>query len=169
MVSPSEDNIQAKPGNPKLADQEPANLRARRLAYFLLLVGMFSTGMGQTIIYVVLPPIAREIGLLDFQVGVVFMGSAFFWVLMGSYWGRLSDIYGRRRFILLGIIALSVSTLLLTTFLALSRAGVVSALLGFILIVGARCIYGAFGSAQPPAFKTRLLIINPICRPLKKR
>ena len=136
MVSPREDNIQAKPGHPKLADQEPANLRARRLAYFLLLVGMFSTGMGQTIIYVVLPPIAREIGLLDFQVGVVFMGSAFFWVLMGSYWGRQSDIYGRRRFILLGIIALSVSTLLLTTFLALSRAGVVSALLGFILIVG---------------------------------
>ena len=85
MVSPSEDKIQAKPSNPKLADQEPANLRARRLAYFLLLVGMFSTGMGQTIIYVVLPPIAREIGLLDFQVGVVFMGSAFFWVLMGSY------------------------------------------------------------------------------------
>ena len=151
MISEVEDNKGAKPGNPKLADQEPANLRARRLAYFRLLVGMFSTGMGQTIIYVVLPPIAREIGLLDFQVGVVFMGSAFFWVLMGSYWGRLSDIYGRRRFILLGIIALSVSTLLLTTFLALSRAGVVSALLGFILIVGARCIYGAFGSAQPPA------------------
>ena len=46
MVSPHEDNIQAKPGHPKLADQEPANLRARRLAYFLLLVGMFSTGMG---------------------------------------------------------------------------------------------------------------------------
>ena len=91
MVSPSEDKIQAKPGNPILADQEPANLLARRLSYFLLLVGMFSTGMGQTIIYVVLPPIAREIGLLDFQVGVVFMGSAFFWVLMGSYWGRLSD------------------------------------------------------------------------------
>jgi len=134
-----------------LIDQEPANLKARRLAYFLLLVGMFSTGMGQTIIYVVLPPIAREIGLLDFQVGAIFMGSAIFWVFMGSYWGRLSDIYGRRRFILLGIIALSLSTLLLTIFLELSRTGVLSGLYGFILIIAARCIYGAFGSAQPPA------------------
>ena len=98
-----------------------------------------------------MPPIAREIGLADFQVGAIFTGSAIFWVLMGAYWGRLSDIYGRRRFILLGVISLAISTFLLTTFLSLSRSGILSGLWGFILIIGARCVYGAFGAAQPPA------------------
>lgn len=137
--------------NAKLADRQPTNLKARRLAYMLLLIGMFCTGMGQTIVYVVLPPVAREIGLADFQVGAIFTGSAIFWVCMGVYWGRFSDIYGRRRFILLGIAALAISTLLLTIFLSLSRTGILSGLWGFILIIGARCVYGAFGSAQPPA------------------
>ena len=108
-------------------------------------------GMGQTIVFAVLPPIAREIGLADFQVGAVFMLSAMFWVMMGPRWGRLSDHRGRRLFILIGIGGFAVSMALFATAIRLGLNGALSGFGLYVIILLTRSIYGIIGSAQPSA------------------
>ena len=71
----------------------------RQAAIMLLLVGAICAGMGQTIIFSVLPSLAREIGISDLMTGVIFMTSAVFWVFLGPRWGRISDRHGRKPFI----------------------------------------------------------------------
>ena len=125
--------------------------RQRRIAIALLLVGAVCAGMGQTIVFSVLPPLAREIGLSNLQVGVIFMISASAWVVCGPRWGRLSDRRGRKPFILIGLLGFSVSTVLFGASVQLGLAGVLSGLPLYLLMIAMRSLYGFIGSASPPA------------------
>jgi MFS family permease len=140
-----------EPANETTITDGPTSPRARAFAIALLLAGAVCAGMGQTIVFSVLPPLAREIGLSDLQVGLIFMISATGWVTFGPRWGLASDKTERKPFILIGLIGLAVSSLL---FGASIRMGVVGALSGaplYALMVVTRSLYGVFGSAGPPA------------------
>ncbi len=123
----------------------------RRAAFALLLVGALCAGMGQTIVFSVLPPLAREIGLSNLQTGFIFMVSACFWVIMGPIWGRTSDRRGRKLFVILGLIGFALSMTLFATSIRLGLVGALSGAPLFILIVATRSLYGMIGSAGPPA------------------
>lgn len=51
-------------------------------------------------LFSILPPAARDIGISPFQVSTVFAISATIWVFVSPWWGRRSDLTGRRRIIL---------------------------------------------------------------------
>ncbi len=108
-------------------------------------------GMGQTIIFAVLPPLARELGLPDFQVLSIFMISALWWTLIGPIWGRMSDRFGRRRFIIAGFGAYAISMVLFATTLNAGLKGGLSGLFLYVVLISTRSIYGLFGSASPGA------------------
>jgi MFS family permease len=107
--------------------------------------------MGQTIVFSVLPPLAREVGLSDLQTGLIFAVSACFWVIMGPIWGRASDRRGRKQFIIIGLVGFALSMALFAASIRLGLVGVVSGLPLFLLIVAMRSLYGLVGSAGPPA------------------
>ena len=129
----------------------PTSARARAFAIALLLVGAVCAGMGQTIVFSVLPPLAREIGLSDLQVGLIFMVSATCWVSTGPRWGLASDRRGRKPFILIGLIGFAVSMFLFGTSIRLGVIGTLSGMPLYALMVVTRTLYGVFGSAGPPA------------------
>lgn len=129
----------------------PTSPRARAFAIALLLVGAVCAGMGQTIVFSVLPPLAREIGLSDLQVGLIFMLSAMCWVTTGPHWGRASDRTGRKVFILIGLMGFAASMLLFGASIRLGVVGAISGLPLYTLMVGTRMLYGLLGSAGPPA------------------
>ncbi len=129
----------------------PATRPPRRAAFALLLVGALCAGMGQTIVFSVLPPIAREIGLSNFQTGMIFAVSACFWVLMGPMWGRMSDRRGRKLFIIIGLGGFALSMALFATSIRIGLIGAVAGMPLFALIVFSRSLYGMIGSAGPPA------------------
>lgn len=134
-----------------VAAGEPAKYPARPHSFAILLLGLFCMGVGNTVMFAVLPPIGREIGLADFQVGAIFSISAAFWVLLGPFWGRCSDRFGRRPFVLLGIGGYVMSMLLLAGAVKINLAGAIVGPAGYMLVLATRCIYGIIGSAQPPA------------------
>lgn len=136
---------------PVVPDEAVSQHQARPWAFAILLVGVVCMGMGQTIVFAVLPPIARNIGIADFQVGAIFMTSAIFWVLFGPFWGRLSDQWGRRPLILIGIAGFTISMVLFATSIRLGMAGVLSGAGLYVLMISMRSIYGIVGSAQPSA------------------
>ncbi len=125
--------------------------RQRQFAIALLLAGAVCAGMGQTIVFSVLPPLARDIGLSNFQVGAIFMISASAWVFLGPLWGRRSDLRGRKPFILTGLLGFAVSMTLFAGSIELGLAGVISGLPLYLLMVATRSLYGIIGSAGPPA------------------
>ncbi len=123
----------------------------RRLAIMLLLVGAVCAGMGQTIVFSVLPPLGRELGLSNFQVGAIFAISASAWVFCGPRWGKLSDSRGRKPFILIGLFGFTLSAILFGASLELGLAGALSGMPLYALMVAMRSLYGIIGSASPPA------------------
>lgn len=132
-------------------EDSPSTPRQRQVALVILLAGVVCMGMGQTIVFAVLPPIAREVGMGDLQVLSIFMLSAFFWVAIGPLWGRQSDIYGRRPFIVIGLSGFAVSMTAFATVLHFGLAGALSGVLLYAMLLGARSIYGVIGCATPGA------------------
>lgn len=132
-------------------DDTPSSPRQRAVALGILLAGVVCMGMGQTIIFAVLPPLARKMGVGDFQVLSIFMLSALFWVLIGPIWGRRSDAYGRRPFIVIGLSGYAISMTAFATVLHLGLDGVLTGALLYALLLGTRLIYGVIGSATPGA------------------
>ena len=141
-----------KTQRPKTGEPDRATTpQARAFAISVLLVGAVCAGMGQTIVFSVLPPLARELGLSDIKVGLIFMISAICWVSLGPRWGRLSDARGRKPFIVTGLAAFGLSMMLFGASVELGLAGVLSGLPLYFLMVLTRSFYGVLGSAGPPA------------------
>ncbi len=132
-------------------EDTPSSPQQRAIALSILLAGVVCMGMGQTIIFAVLPPLARDLGMADFQVLSIFMLSALFWVLIGPFWGRRSDIYGRRPFIVIGLTGFAVSMTAFATVLHLGLDGVLAGAALYALLLGTRSIYGIIGCATPGA------------------
>jgi MFS family permease len=132
-------------------DDTPSSPRQRAIALGILLAGVVCMGMGQTIVFAVLPPLARKMGVGDFQVLSIFMLSALFWVLIGPIWGRRSDVHGRRPFIVIGLSGFTVSMTAFATVLHMGLDGLLAGTLLYALLLGTRMIYGVIGSATPGA------------------
>ena len=129
-----------------MTDRPAASLlRERRLAFGLLLASVMGLGMGQTVTFAILPPLGRQLGLSEFQVGSIFSVSALMWVLLSPFWGRLSDRKGRKPVILIGIAGYIVSTTGFISAIAFGLAGGASLAVVYLLLVATRSIYGAIG------------------------
>jgi MFS family permease len=117
----------------------------------LLFVGLLVFAMGQTILFAVMGPVARAIGMAEWQVGVVTAASAFTVMLVSPAWGRLSDKWGRKRVIVLGLAAYGLVTALFAGVLAAGLAGLVGAAIVFALLVAVRVLYAVTTSGIQPS------------------
>ncbi|MFC7292593.1 MFS transporter [Hirschia litorea] len=123
----------------------------RKIGMWLLLVAVGCTGSGQTMLFAILPPLARDLGLKEFQVGTIFTLSAIVFTLAGPWCGRKSDQYGRRPFILLGMAGFVLSTF---AFAGLLEYGILGGLHGvtlYIVLMLVRSVSGLFSAASASA------------------
>ncbi|NWG45004.1 MAG: MFS transporter [Alphaproteobacteria bacterium] len=123
----------------------------RRLAFRVLFLAVLAQGMGQPIMFTILPPVARELGLSEWQTGMIFMISAVLWVALSPYWGRLSDRWARKPVMLIGLVAFSFSTLLFTCFVWVGLQGLYPLWVVYTLMICSRCIFGSIGPGTPAA------------------
>jgi len=110
-----------------------------------------TTGMGNSITFAVLPPLARQIAMPDLWVGLIYTVSATLFLIMSQVWGVVSDRTGRRPVIIMGFAAFSVTMLVLATGVHLGLSGALSVIWVFAILAAARAVFGAFGSASAPA------------------
>ncbi len=122
-----------------------------RRGLWILFFCLVCVGIGQAMLFVILPPAAREIGLSPFQVSMIFAISASIWVFMSPMWGRRSDAIGRRPVLLIGLLGFATSMILLATTIGLSLDGYFSPLVAFGLMIASRSVFALFGSGTPPA------------------
>ena len=82
---------------------------------FWLKFGLFTVGLGQSFVFVLVPPLARDLGLSEVQTSIIFAISAVAWAMTSAGWGRASDRYGRRNIAILGLVGYAVSMVALIT------------------------------------------------------
>jgi MFS family permease len=108
-------------------------------------------GAGQTVLFNILPPLSRQLGLTAIETTGIFSVSALVWVVTSTYWGAKSDHWGRKPVMLMGLIAFATSFALFATVMLAGLNHWISAALIFPLLIGTRAIYGLFGSGTAPA------------------
>ena len=89
--------------------------------------------------------------LAEWHVGLVFAISGGMWAAMSPFWGRRSDIVGRKPIITQGVGIYAVSMLLFTLAIQSGLAGWLPVMVAFPLMIAARLINGVFGSGSFPA------------------
>ena len=113
--------------------------------------GLFTVGLGQSFVFVLVPPLARDLGLSEVQTSSIFAISAMAWALTSAFWGRASDRYGRRNIAILGLIGYAISLIALITPLFLAEKNILNLTLLFPALILGRSINGLLGSATRPA------------------
>lgn len=119
--------------------------------FTLLFLVMLSGAAGNTALQSVLPAIGRSLGLADTLIAVGFSFSALVWTLTAPLWARRSDRHGRKAMLLTGSWGYVLSLILCGIALSAGITGLISPLAAFIGFVLGRLVYGALGSAAPPA------------------
>jgi MFS family permease len=140
-------------GTETVSAQAPAWGRARRLNLqsLLLQASFMCIGIGQTLIYTIMPALGRQFHLSEVQVGGIFLLSSLLWVVTTPWWGRRSDIWGRRRVLVFGLAGFALSFVLFAGTADLLRFDWVPVFMAYGLLIGFRCLFGLLGSGIMPA------------------
>ncbi len=120
-------------------------------ARYLLFAALVAVGMGQTIVFAVLAPLGREIGLSEVQVGAIISASSITFFIASPIWGRISDHWGRRRVMLIGLFGYTAGTLIFASVFQAALLGILAPLPAFLALTVARMAQSTVMSATPPA------------------
>jgi MFS family permease len=123
----------------------------RRRAFLVLFISLTCMGAGQSVMYGILPSLARELGITEFQAQLPFAVSGAIWLFTSTYWGKRSDHWGRRPVILMGLTAFGISFALFAVLAQLGVSHVMAVAFAYPAMIAARAIYGIFGSGASPA------------------
>ncbi|MEZ5564709.1 MAG: MFS transporter [Gammaproteobacteria bacterium] len=118
----------------------------------ILLVGLITYGMGQSLLFVIFTPLARQLGLEEWQLGFIIAASNVMLAFSAPRWGRASQRLGRRTVYLIGLTGYAIGYGLLAFGVQLGLMGIVTsgALFGLLLIL--RLAYGiVVGGINPAA------------------
>jgi len=118
---------------------------------FLLLLAVAVTGMGQTLVFAILPSLGRATGLADIQVGFIITCSALAFALASPVWGRFSEHLGRRPVLVIGLSGYAGGTLLFALTFEGGLRGWFSGSLLLAMLVLARVLQALVMAASPPA------------------
>jgi MFS family permease len=136
---------------PPAAEPKASSPAERRRAFGILFLSLVCMGVGQSVIYTVLSPAGRRLGIGPLWVTSIFAASATIWIFSSTFWGGRSDYFGRKPIMLMGLIAFGVSFLGFATTLLAGLNQWLPAAWVFPLLIASRCIYGGFGSGTSAA------------------
>jgi MFS family permease len=117
----------------------------------ILLFGLVTYGVGQSLLYVVFGPLARDIGLSEVQFGILISSSNVAVVIFSPMWGRTSESKGRKRIFILGLIGYAAGYSLLAFGIQIGLWALLASTPLFFMLLAARLVYGSLASAIAPA------------------
>jgi len=116
-----------------------------------LLVSLVAVGMGFTVLFPILAPLGREIGLNEVQITFIIGLSGLVVFLATPYWGRLSDGWGRKAVMMIGMFGYAAGTVLFNSVLYAGLEGWLAGWALFGALVMARMTHATVMSAAMPA------------------
>ena len=118
----------------------------------VLIIGLVVYGTGFSLLYVIFAPLSREIGLTINQFGVLIAISNVALVFSSYYWGKKSQLIGRKKVFVIGLIAYGFAFLLFTFGIQVGMWQILDPITLFVFLLIIRVIYGVLiGGIQPAA------------------
>ena len=129
----------------------PSDPQQRTAAFRLLFICLMATGIGNNMLFAILPPLARRLAVPEYWVGAIYTISAVLFMMMTPFWGALSDRRGRKPLIIFGLVAFACSSLIFAGAASAGEAGIIPPLGAIFAMALARSLFGSLGSATNPA------------------
>ncbi|OCL93920.1 MFS transporter [Aliarcobacter thereius] len=108
----------------------------------------------------VVGPIIRKLGLEEWHAGVMVALAGVAWIFLSRFWGKKSDIYGRKNILLIAIFGFFISYLLLAIFVNYAVISLPLIIISLLVLTLTRLSIGVFYSAVPPV--TNALIADKV-------
>lgn len=118
---------------------------------FILAGGVVIFAIGQSLLFIIVAPMARSIGLTELQFGLTFSLANISLIFAAPFWGRKSDSIGRKPVFIIGLFGSSFGTLLMAVSLYLGLQGMVATFGLMALIFLSRSVYGITASSIYPS------------------
>jgi len=118
---------------------------------YLLASGVVIFAIGQSLLFIIVAPLARSIGLSELEFGVAFSLANLSLLFAGPFWGKKSDVIGRKPVFIIGLVGSAIGTLAMAAALKVGLSGTVTSGVILAMIFGSRFIYGLTASAIYPS------------------
>ncbi len=125
--------------------------RQKVVIELLVFFSSISVAIGQTIVFTVLQPVGRELGLEPIHVGLIIVGSSIIFATGNNIWGVQSERWGRKTIMLLGLTGYTFGTILFTSVFYLGFEGLLTGSLLIVCLTMARMTQSTLMSATPPS------------------
>ena len=141
--------------------------QANALAKRTLLLAAGAMGFAQTVLFAILAPLGREVGLVEVQIGAIISSSSLTLFLVSPLWGRASDFWGRRKILLIGLFGYSAGTVLFASVFQAALLGYLIPVTALILLIVTRVANAAVMAAVAPSANAYMADITTITDRIK--
>jgi MFS family permease len=132
------------------------------LAKRTLLLAAAAMGFAQTVLFAILAPLGREIGLVEVQIGAIISASSLTLFLVSPFWGRASDVWGRRKILLIGLFGYSAGTVMFAGVFQMALLGYLVPLTALILLILTRVANATVMAAVSPSANAYMADITTV-------
>jgi MFS family permease len=141
--------------------------QSNALAKRTLLLAAGAMGFAQTVLFAILAPLGREVGLVEVQIGAIISSSSLTLFLVSPLWGRASDFWGRRKILLIGLFGYSVGTVLFASVFQAALLGYLIPLTALILLIVTRVANAVVMAAVAPSANAYMADITTVADRIK--
>lgn len=127
-----------------------------------LLASVAAIGFAQTVLFAILAPLGREVGLVEMQIGAIISVSSLTLFLVSPTWGRTSDRWGRRRVLLIGLFGYSIGTAFFAAAFQAALMGILVPIVAFTALLITRIGNATVMSAVMPAANAYMADITDV-------
>jgi len=116
----------------------------------ILFLALFNSILGLSVLFPILAPLGRQLGLTEFQIGLLSTAYALMQFLVSPVWGRRSERVGRKPVMLVGVLGFAAGFLAFAVVAELGIRGVLTGGPLFACLLLSRAFGGTFSSATIP-------------------
>ena len=136
--------------------QAPAEARV------VLGLGVLLFAIGQSLTFIIVTPLARQVGFTPESFGIALTLASVPLIFGAPYWGKRSDVIGRKPVFIIGVTGAAVGTLLVALVLQLGISGILTGFWLLVLFAVIRATYGAAASAIYPAATAYMVDVTDV-------
>jgi MFS family permease len=150
-----------------MSEQVIESQAANALAKRTLLLAAAAMGFAQTVLFAILAPLGREVGLVEVQIGAIISASSLTLFLVSPLWGRASDIWGRRKILLIGLFGYSLGTVLFASVFQAALLGYLVPITALVLLIITRVANATVMAAVAPSANAYMADITTVSDRIK--
>ena len=134
-----------------MSEPQSSSVPNYNFAKGILLVALVGVGFGFTVLFAILAPLGREVGLSELQISSIIAASSLTVFLASPRWGRLSDRWGRKPVMITGLMGYACGNFLFASVFHAALIGALLPLSAYIFLMLTRVMHASVMSAIMPA------------------